>query len=61
MNRKQLENAYENMMYKYGEFDVFDDDIKPKFKTWSLLELKKNYMSDKKYYELRKKNGGFFG
>lgn len=60
MTRRELEQAYENMMYHYGEFDTFDDDIKPKFKAWSLEELKRNYKADKAFYKKRELAGGCF-
>ena len=60
MARKALIQKYQDMMYKYGEFDVWDDDIEPKLSHMSLAEIRDNYRRDKAYYESREKAGGFW-
>lgn len=58
--REQLIMAYEDMMYEFGEYDVWEDDIKPKLKKMSTNEIEKKYMMDRKFYEEREANGGCF-
>lgn len=53
-NRAKIIKRYENMMYKFGEYDVWQDDILPKLATMSTKEIKSNYLDDKQYYESRK-------
>lgn len=61
MSKEKLIERYENMMYKYGEYDVWDDDVKPKLNKLSAKEIERMYKADKEYYSLREKNGGYFG
>ena len=56
--REQLIKNYEEMMYRYGEFDVWDDDIQPKLATMSDEDIARAYKADKKFYESREKAGG---
>lgn len=58
--REQLIMAYEDMMYEFGEYDVWEDDIKPKLKKMSTNEIEKKYKMDRKFYEEREANGGCF-
>lgn len=60
MNRETLIARYEKMMYKFGEFDVWDDDIKPRLKTMTTEEISRNYTQDKKFYTEREKAGGWW-
>lgn len=57
-DRKSLIKRYEDMMYKYGEYDVWDDDIEPFLDNMSTKEIKKKYELDKKYYRDRELAGG---
>ena len=59
-DRKSLIKRYEDMMYKYGEYDVWDDDIEPFLDNMSTKEIKKNYESDKKYYRDRELASGYW-
>lgn len=58
MTKEQVIKKYEDMMYKYGEFDVWDDDIKPKLTSRTTEEVRRMYMEDKKFYEAREAAGG---
>ena len=60
VNRKTLIARYEKMMYEFGEFDIWDDDIFPKLQTMTTEEIKRNYLEDKKYYTERKQAGGYW-
>lgn len=53
MTKKQLIELYENMMYEYGEYDVFVDDIQPKLSTMTYQQILSQYMNDKQWYEYK--------
>ena len=55
MNRETLIAKYEKMMYKFGEFDIWDDDILPKLPTMTTEEIKHIYLEDKEYYTERER------
>lgn len=55
MNRDKLIKKYEDLLCKYGEYDIWDDDISPKLPQMSTEEIKKNYLEDKEYYKAREK------
>ena len=55
MDRSKLIKKYENLLYKYGEYDIWDDDISPKLPQMSTEEIKKNFLEDKDYYKAREK------
>ena len=59
--REQLIQKYEDMMYGFGEFDVFDDDIAPKLANMTVAEIRKQYNQDRKYYQARENAGGYWG
>lgn len=58
MARAQLIAKYKDMMYKYGEYDVWDDDIEPKLNSMTTDEIANNYKEDKKFYSQRQAAGG---
>ena len=55
MDRNKLIKKYENLLYKYGEYDIWDDDISPKLPQMSTEEIKENFIEDKEYYKAREK------
>lgn len=61
MSRAQLIKRYEDMMYKYGEYDQWDDDIEPKLNSLTTEQIEKMYKADRKFYKSREEAGGFFG
>lgn len=61
MSKAKLIERYENMMYKYGEYDVWEDDILPKLQTMGTEEINKMYKADKEFYSARERAGGYFG
>lgn len=60
LSRNNLIQAYENMMYKYGECDIWDDDIQPKLSEMSYKEIYQQYKKDEEYYGHLEKCGGTF-
>lgn len=58
--REQLIRAYEDMMYEYGEYDVWEDDILPKLKNKSMKQIEVEMENDRKFYKEREANGGCF-
>lgn len=60
MKRDQLIACYRDMMYRYGEYDIFDDDIEPKLPTMTTKEIHKAYISDKTFFASRAEAGGFW-
>jgi len=58
MDKKKLIKRYENMMYRYGECDVWEDDVKPKLENKSVEEIKAMYEEDKEFYKSREAAGG---
>ena len=61
MKREKLIALYESMMYSFGEFDIWDDDIFPKLSKMSTKEIERKYLADKAFYEERNAAGGYFG
>lgn len=55
MTRTELINKYENLMYKNGEGNLWQDDIEPKLATMSDAEIRRWYYQDAQFY---KDNGG---
>jgi len=51
MTREKLIKKYEDMAYKYGRHDSWDDEIEPELHRMSTAEIKENYEADKKYFE----------
>lgn len=50
MSRAELIQKYENMMYDFGNYDVWDDDIQPNLEHYTTKEIKAMYEEDKAYY-----------
>lgn len=60
-SKEAIIRKYEEMMYRIGEYDIWEDDIAPKLDSLSAQQIRKMYLDDKKYYEAREKAGGFWG
>lgn len=60
MNRKALIEKYEKLMYKFGEFDVWEEDIKPRLDSMTTEEINRNYKQDKEFYTSREEAGGWW-
>lgn len=60
MNRKALIEKYEKLMYKFGEVDVWEEDIKPRLDSMTTEEINANYKSDKEFYTDREEAGGWW-
>lgn len=58
--REQLIMAYEDMMYEYGEYDVWEDDILPKLKNKSMKQIEVEMENDRQFYKEREAMGGAF-
>lgn len=58
--REKLILIYRKMMYDFGEFDVWDEDIEPKLKNMSTEEIEKQYFEDRAYYTDREIAGGYW-
>lgn len=58
--REKLILIYRKMMYDFGEFDVWDEDIEPKLKSMSTEEIEKQYFEDRTYYTERERAGGYW-
>jgi hypothetical protein len=59
-DKKKLIKMYEDLAYKYGEMDIWEDDIAPNIDKYSYEELKDMYEEDKKFYAAREAAGGYF-
>lgn len=58
--RAKLIKRYQDMMYMYGEYDLWEDDIEPKLDGMTDDEIQKEYIIDRDYYKAREDAGGFF-
>lgn len=56
--REKLIEKYEDMMYSFGEFDVWQDDIQPKLKDKTTAQIKKEYQLDLEWYTEREEAMG---
>ena len=55
MTRARLIENYRDMMYDFGEYDVWEDDIEPKLEKMTDKQILKMYEDDLAWYEYRDK------
>ncbi len=60
MARKKLIQMYEDMMCRYGEYDVWQDDVEPKLSGMTVRQIRNQYEIDKVFYQAREAAGGQF-
>lgn len=55
MTRARLIDEYRELVYRAGEYDIWDDEIEPKLKSMTDKEICEAYEDDMNWYEYRSK------